>query len=385
MVRNALSLGFFAALAAHQTSLAAAASFVTKPEIIASVESIRAQRGSLEVGWISVVEGETALPTPKRERTWVSFEVSSRVVAESWWWGAEAPLDGAASKRYLHANDGACIVDGVASRGSAIRWDTAEWHAAYGSELWSKELFWLMRELPATGELANGHDLVALLSAEASVVRAELQAIDGANCVVVDRIGPAGVPVETLWLDPAKDWLPRLQRSYAEDGETVILERRVEAFLQVGGERWLPRTAMTLVAADSTDPVLGDAVARSFTLDEAEPPSGWTLSIGSAPRAAGLTDCTSVLPAGTVVLDRGASEPRIVQASIDYNANPPALSAEAREMAPERVRLAGVLGLVPVVGVAMIGCGLAWLGSRGWLHRRATSSGCSDGACGRRA
>jgi hypothetical protein len=308
-VRNALSLGFFAALVAHQTPLSAAASCVTKPEIIASVKSIRAQRGSLEVGWISVIEGETALPTPKRERTWVSFEVPSRVVAENWWWGAEEPLDGVASKRYLHANDGTCVVDGVASRGKAIRWDTAAWHAAHGSELWSKELFWLMRELPAAGELANGHDLIALLSAEASVVRAEWMVIDGANCVVVDRIGPAGVRVETLWLDPAKDWLPRLQRSYAEDGETVLLERRVEAFVQVGGERWLPRTATTRVGANSTDPVLGHSIVRSFTLDEEEPPSGWTLSIGSAPRAAGLTDCTSILPAGTVVFDRGALAP----------------------------------------------------------------------------
>ena len=197
-------------------------------------------------------------------------------------------LEASATGEFLHY---------TISRNSAVILDLGDEEARRGPITGGSELLWCMRFLPQTDGAWQAGDISSLLLSPLTELRPTTESIDGQACVVLDRRTSGGQLVESIWLDPAAGWLPRLQRGYDPLGG-VGLERRVQEFSQVDG-RFLP-ARWTITASPSGD-VVPAQYARTAAL-QTQGGESWGPLVGEAPHADVASVLELVAP-GTNVLD----------------------------------------------------------------------------------
>ena len=105
--------------------------------------------------------------------------------------------------------------------------------------MYLRAMFYLPIEVPDP-DVVN--DLSWRLEATLSTVRPALEAVEGHECVVVDLwSGDGSMIASTVWLDPARGYLPRLRRMPGVDPAQPSLEVLVKDFLELGPGRYLPK------------------------------------------------------------------------------------------------------------------------------------------------
>jgi hypothetical protein len=80
------------------------------------------------------------------------------------------------------------------------------------------------------------------------VVRRELETVDGAPCVVIERKGK-----DTIWIDPDHGFVPR-RRIYNEDSGNPLLEVQNRDLVERAPGLWLPNEQIILRYRPDSDP-----------------------------------------------------------------------------------------------------------------------------------
>lgn len=146
--------------------------------------------------------------------------------------------------------------DGVAavSRGESIRVAKSVASAAGsvgGGVMYQHYLRWYF--LGSADGTIPAQDMVSVLQAPDTVIRPDLEELDGEACIVVERLDHTGSVYERIWVDPQHGYLPR--RHEVVDHGTELSSWHLTSFIEVAPGCFLPSEGVhRLTDAGAADP-----------------------------------------------------------------------------------------------------------------------------------
>lgn len=275
------------------------------PEKLAAADAITAARSSL--GAIEVATRRTVLSGGHPDqvpvvKSWVAANPKAAAGGVELLSGPDGPREGRVRR--------GLVVDGIRwswSEGGFGVTKNAELGSTFFPAMESNGIFEMWRYFPMSERIvgaAPAPDLVALLKSDASALRSEPDAVDGTVCRVLDVRDAQGRLTLSLWLDPARGWLPVQQRVFMPATGEILYQLNVTDAATVAPGLWMPTKGVRGVLPAQTR--LGGDAYQATERFEVEPLADGALFHTGTQVAASAFEPSAVFPADAVIVDGAA-------------------------------------------------------------------------------